>query len=64
MTVVHGLWDFALVSSMLGAVPGDDGSVLPYAALLAVLPLCLYGVYLLRPSQRRLLRQHAHQLYQ
>jgi len=64
MTVVHGLWDFALVSSMLGAVPGDDGSVLPYAALLAVLPLCLYGVYLLRPSQSGLLRQHPHQLYQ
>jgi membrane protease YdiL (CAAX protease family) len=53
MTVVHGLWDFALVSSMLGAVPGDDGSVLPYAALLAVLPLCLYGVYLLRPTRHQ-----------
>jgi membrane protease YdiL (CAAX protease family) len=59
MTVVHGLWDFALVSSMLGATPGDEGSVLPYAALLAVLPLCLYGVYLLRASQRALLRQNA-----
>ncbi|MYM24214.1 CPBP family intramembrane metalloprotease [Duganella sp. FT135W] len=64
MTVVHGLWDFALVSSMLGAAPGDDGSVLPYAALLAVLPLCLYGVFLLRASQRALLRQDADQLHQ
>lgn len=57
MVPVHALWDFALVSAMLGdlerAVQADDGvSVLPFAALLAVLPLCLYGVYLLRPSQR------------
>lgn len=53
MTVVHGVWDFALVSSMLGAASDDDGSVLPYAALLAVLPLCLYGVYLLRPRHHQ-----------
>ena len=52
MVLVHGLWDFALVTAML-ADPGDGStSVLPYAALLAVLPLCLYGVYLLRASQR------------
>lgn len=52
MVLVHGLWDFALVTATLPH-PGEDGaSILPYAALLAVLPLCLYGVYLLRPSQR------------
>lgn len=52
MVLVHALWDFALVTATL-ADPAEDGiSILPYAALLAVLPLCLYGVYLLRPSQR------------
>ena len=52
MVFVHGLWDFALVTAMLEN-PADGGaSVLPYAALLAVLPLCLYGLYLLRASQR------------
>jgi membrane protease YdiL (CAAX protease family) len=59
MTVVHGLWDFALVTSMLSAATGTDASILPYAALLAVLPLCLYGVFLLRASQRTLLRTDA-----
>lgn len=55
MVVVHALWDFALVTSMLATASTGEGSVLPFAALLAVLPLCLYGVYLLRPSQRALL---------
>lgn len=64
MVVVHGLWDFALVTSMLSAASSGEGSVLPFAALLAVLPLCLYGVFLLRPSQRALLRPHADQLHQ
>nr|WP_315248339.1 CPBP family intramembrane glutamic endopeptidase [uncultured Duganella sp.] len=64
MVVVHGLWDFALVTSMLAVTSGGEGSVLPFAALLAVLPLCLYGVYLLRPSQRALLRPDADQLHQ
>jgi membrane protease YdiL (CAAX protease family) len=57
MMVVHGVWDFALVSSIQGATAGDEASILPYAALVAVLPLCLYGVYLLRGSQRALLQQ-------
>jgi membrane protease YdiL (CAAX protease family) len=48
MTVVHGLWDFALVTAMLSAAADGEASILPYASLLAVLPLCLYGVYLLR----------------
>lgn len=48
MVVVHALWDFALVTATLSAAAEGEGSVLPYAALLAVLPLCLYGVYLLR----------------
>jgi membrane protease YdiL (CAAX protease family) len=64
MVVVHGLWDFALVTSMLTATSSGEGSVLPFAALLAVLPLCLYGVFLLRASQRALLRQDADQLHQ
>jgi membrane protease YdiL (CAAX protease family) len=57
MVTVHAVWDFALVTAML-AVSGE-GSVLPLAAVLAVLPLCLYGVFLLRPSQRALLRLDA-----
>ncbi|SDF56806.1 MULTISPECIES: CPBP family intramembrane glutamic endopeptidase [unclassified Duganella] len=56
MVVVHGLWDFALVTSMLSASADGESSVLPYAALLAVLPLCLYGVYLLRGSRRALIK--------
>jgi len=48
MVVVHGLWDFALVTSVLSATAQGETSVLPYAALIAVLPLCLYGLYLLR----------------
>lgn len=52
MVLVHGLWDFALVTATLPHPDEDGASILPYAALLAVLPLCLYGVYLLRPSQR------------
>lgn len=48
MVVVHGLWDFALVTSVLSATAQGETSVLPYAALVAVLPLCLYGLYLLR----------------
>lgn len=55
MVVVHGLWDFALVTSTLTTASTGEGSVLPFAALLAVLPLFLYGVFLLRPSQRALL---------
>lgn len=58
MTVVHGLWDFALVTAMLSATAQGEGSILPYASLLAVLPLCLYGVYLLRGSQRTRLGAH------
>ncbi|GJI94310.1 hypothetical protein RugamoR57_10280 [Duganella caerulea] len=48
MVVVHCLWDFALVTSALAATSTGEGSVLPFAAVLAVLPLCLYGVFLLR----------------
>ena len=55
MMVVHGLWDFALVTAALTTVSTGEGSVLPFAALLAVLPICLYGVFLLRGSQRLLL---------
>lgn len=55
MMVVHGLWDFALVTAVLTTVSTGEGSVLPFAALLAVLPICLYGVFLLRGSQRSLL---------
>ena len=52
MVLVHGLWDFALVTATLPGTAEDGVSILPYAALLAVLPLCLYGAYLLRPSRR------------
>jgi membrane protease YdiL (CAAX protease family) len=52
MVLVHGLWDYALVTATLPHPAEDGASILPYVALLAVLPLCLYGVYLLRPSQR------------
>lgn len=52
MVVVHALWDFALVTATLSAAAEGEGSVLPFAALLAVLPLCLYGVFLLRNSNR------------
>ena len=56
MVVVHGLWDFSLVTSMMASNGTGEGSILPFAALMAVLPLCLYGVFLLRGSQRALLR--------
>lgn len=52
MVLVHALWDFALVTSMLTTASTGEGSILPFVALLAVLPLFLYGVFLLRPSQR------------
>lgn len=51
MVVVHGLWDFSLMTSMLAATAEGETSALPYAALLAVLPLCLYGLYLLRGAR-------------
>jgi uncharacterized protein len=51
MVLVHGLWDYALVTATLPNPAEDGASILPTIALLAVLPLCLYGVYLLRPSQ-------------
>ena len=57
MVLVHGLWDYALVTATLPHPAEDGASILPYIALLAVLPLCLYGVYLLRPSQRAALLQ-------
>lgn len=56
MVIVHGLWDFSLVTSMMTANATGEASILPFAAVLAVLPLCLYGVLLLRSSQRALLR--------
>ena len=61
MTAVHGLWDFALVTSLFTAAKEGDASILPYAALLAVLPLCLYGIFLLRPSRQALLHPQAGQ---
>lgn len=48
MVVVHGLWDFSLMTSAISAASQNETSVLPVAALAAVLPLCLYGLYLLR----------------
>ena len=57
MVLVHGLWDYALVTATLPHPAEDGASILPYVALLAVLPLCLYGVYLLRPSQRAAMSQ-------
>ena len=57
MVLVHGLWDYALVTATLPHPAEDGASILPYIALLAVLPLCLYGVYLLRPSQRAAISQ-------
>lgn len=48
MVLVHGLWDFSLMVAMLAAAADGERSVLPTAALLAVLPLCVYGLYLLR----------------
>ena len=57
MIVVHGLWDYALVTATLPNPAEDGASILPYIALLAVLPLCLYGAYLLRPSQRAAILQ-------
>jgi membrane protease YdiL (CAAX protease family) len=57
MVLVHGLWDYALVTATLPNPAEDGASILPYVALLAVLPLCLYGVYLLRSSQRAALLQ-------
>lgn len=51
MVAVHGLWDFSLMTSVLSATSDGERSVLPYAALLAVLPLCLYGLYLLRGAR-------------
>ena len=36
------------MTSVLSATAQGETSVLPIAALAAVLPLCLYGLYLLR----------------
>lgn len=55
MVVVHGLWDFGLVMIILSAARDGEYSILPFAALIIVFPLSLYGVYLLRTSQREIL---------
>lgn len=51
MVLVHALWDFSLMTATLAAAAEGETSVLPFAALLAVLPLCLYGLYLLRGAR-------------
>ncbi|ATD62230.1 MAG: CPBP family intramembrane glutamic endopeptidase [Janthinobacterium svalbardensis] len=48
MVVVHGLWDFSLMISALSNGAAKGSPSLPYAGLLAVLPIFLYGLYLLR----------------
>jgi hypothetical protein len=50
MVVIHGLWDFSLMTATLAAAADGETTILPFAALVAVLPLCLYGLYLLRGS--------------
>lgn len=59
MVVVHGIWDFSLMTAMLSAAADGEGSSLPFVALLAVLPLFLYGLYLLRSTA-----PHADHLHQ
>jgi membrane protease YdiL (CAAX protease family) len=51
MVVVHGLWDFSLMITMLSPSSSRDQSTTPYAGLLAVLPVFLYGLYLLRGTR-------------
>lgn len=53
MVVVHGLWDFSLMTSAVSAAAQNEASVLPAAALVMVLPLFLYGLYLLRKEAKR-----------
>lgn len=50
MVAVHGLWDFSLMTSAISAASQNETSVLPVAALVIVLPLFIYGLYLLRNS--------------
>lgn len=50
MVLIHGLWDFSLLSSAISAASQNETSTLPAASLLIVLPLFLYGLYLLRPG--------------
>nr|WP_315399290.1 CPBP family intramembrane glutamic endopeptidase [uncultured Duganella sp.] len=59
MVAVHGLWDFSLTTSVLSATAQGETSVLPVAALVAVLPLCLYGLYLLRGQAGPAVLAHA-----
>lgn len=54
MVVVHGLWDFSLMTATLSAAADGEVSSMPYLAMLAVLPLFLYGLYLLRGNQGQL----------
>lgn len=50
MVLIHGLWDFSLMASAISAASQNEISTLPAASLLIVLPLFLYGLYLLRPG--------------
>jgi len=50
MVLIHGLWDFSLMASAISAASQNETSTLPAASLLIVLPLFLYGLYLLRPG--------------
>ena len=54
MVVVHCLWDFSLMTATLAAAAEGEVSSMPYAAMLAVLPLFLYGLFLLRGNRGQL----------
>ena len=51
MAVVHGMWDFSLMLHLLSAPPEETAPLLPWASLLLVLPIFLYGLYLMRGAR-------------
>jgi membrane protease YdiL (CAAX protease family) len=48
MAVVHGLWDFALMLQLVSGAQEGTAPLRPWVSLVLVLPIFLYGLYLLR----------------
>ncbi|GGX78711.1 CPBP family intramembrane glutamic endopeptidase [Pseudoduganella dura] len=47
MAVVHGLWDFSLMLQLVSGAQQETAPLRPYVSLLLVMPIFLYGLYLL-----------------
>lgn len=51
MAVVHGIWDFSLMLQLMSDAQQDTAPLRPWVSLLLVLPIFLYGLFLLRGSR-------------